>query len=231
MAIKSLKMKRYLILSILFIIVASATIKAQDVIVKTDNSTIICKVEEITTEVVKYHKWDNLEGPIYHLNISEIVVINFSNGTSETFTTKSQERPINTIEYPKEPKDENSNTVLNTVDFLQRDDLLRSARGYRIGGIICLSAGMVSLLSGVAVGAVGEGGIAAALICGGVGGAVLGGILKGKSIRLENEAYALERLDILEMRLGDTNAYASLCSTHNPVINKSNVGVGFIYKF
>ena len=58
---------------------------AQDVIVKTDNSTILSKVEEISAESIKYRKWDNLDCPIYVLNISEVISINYSNGTMETF--------------------------------------------------------------------------------------------------------------------------------------------------
>ena len=82
-------MKKFLLLSFLACILASGSAYAQDVIVKTDNSTILSKVEEISTESIKYRKWDNLDGPVYILNISEVISINYSNGTMETFKGKN----------------------------------------------------------------------------------------------------------------------------------------------
>ena len=82
-------MKKFLLLSFLACILASVSANAQDVIVKTDNSTILSKVEEISAESIKYRKWDNLDGPVYVLNISEVISINYSNGTMETFKDRN----------------------------------------------------------------------------------------------------------------------------------------------
>ena len=45
---------------------------AQDVIVKTDGSTIVCRVQNLTTTEVVYKKWSNLKGPNYAINRSEV---------------------------------------------------------------------------------------------------------------------------------------------------------------
>lgn len=229
-------MKKFLLLSFLACILASVSANAQDVIVKTDNSTILSKVEEISAESIKYRKWDNLDGPVYVLNISEVISINYSNGTMETFKGKTNSnievktattKPVSSIGNP-------GVTTENNIDFLRRDDLLRQARGYKIGSIVCITAGIATfLITGIPylVGTGSEGAMIAGA-CVGVGIASIGGgILSGISMRLKNEAYEIAKADIMEMKLGDTNAYASLCSTYNPVMNKSNVGVGLAIRF
>ncbi len=63
---------------------------AQDKIVKKDGAEIECKVIEITDELIKYRKLDNLEGPLYSLKKSDITVIQYENGTLDVFN--EQER-------------------------------------------------------------------------------------------------------------------------------------------
>lgn len=60
---------------------------AQDVIVKTDNSTIVAKIIEVGTNEIQYKKWTNLEGPIYAISIKDITQINYQNGDVDKFTT------------------------------------------------------------------------------------------------------------------------------------------------
>lgn len=129
-------MKKFLLLSFLACILASVSANAQDVIVKTDNSTILSKVEEISAESIKYRKWDNLDGPVYVLNISEVISINYSNGTMETFKDKQKDNveveTEETISVSQTPQIGNVRVAAeNNIDFLRRDDLLKSARGYK----------------------------------------------------------------------------------------------------
>lgn len=63
----------------------SINISAQDVIVKKDGSTILSKVLEVNTNDIKFKKFSNLEGPIYTLDKSEIMSINYENGEKDTF--------------------------------------------------------------------------------------------------------------------------------------------------
>ena len=74
--------KLFLIVSLLF--VAGIT-KAQDVIVKKDNSTILSKVTKIGETEIEYKKWTNLDGPIYTINRSEVISINYQNGEVDKF--------------------------------------------------------------------------------------------------------------------------------------------------
>ena len=230
-------MKKFLLLSFLACILVSVSANAQDVIVKTDTSTILSKVEEISAESIKYRKWNNLDGPVYVLNISEVISVNYSNGTMETFKDKQKDnvevKTEEAISVSQTPQIGNVRVAAeNNIDFLRRDDLLKSARGYKIGSISCEVMGWITVAGGIIVGVITENQVSGGIV-GGVGLALIitSGCLKGKSIAIQREAYEIAKADIVEMKLGDTNAYASLCSTYNPVMNKSNVGVGLAIRF
>lgn len=68
------------ILVMLFTVSASF---AQDVILKKTGEEVLCKVFEIGSTEIKYHKWENLEGPIYTIKTMEVTRITFENGTEE----------------------------------------------------------------------------------------------------------------------------------------------------
>lgn len=63
---------------------------AQDIITKTDGSTLQVKVAEIGETAIKYHRFDNLNGPIYTIPISSIQKITYENGTEDTFNMPSR---------------------------------------------------------------------------------------------------------------------------------------------
>ena len=67
-------------LLLLLMLVCSVSAWAQDVIVKKDGSTIICRVVEVSQTEVVYKRWTNLEGPNYVMNLSDVSAINFENG-------------------------------------------------------------------------------------------------------------------------------------------------------
>ena len=67
----------------LLMMLSTTVLNAQDVIVKTDGSTIICKVIEVGTSEVKYKKYSNLDGPLYTITSENIQNINFENGEKE----------------------------------------------------------------------------------------------------------------------------------------------------
>ena len=78
-------MIRQLVLLLLFL--CSLIVSAQDVIVKKDGSTILCKVTEIGKLEVKYKPHSNLDGPVYSVSSSEVMAINYENGKRETSFT------------------------------------------------------------------------------------------------------------------------------------------------
>ena len=73
-------------LLVFLFLLCSASVSAQDVIVKKDGSTILSKVIEVGQEEIKYKKFDHLEGPTYTIQKSELLSINYQNGAKDTFS-------------------------------------------------------------------------------------------------------------------------------------------------
>jgi hypothetical protein len=65
--------------------------KSQDFIIKADKKEIKAKILEIEEHIVKYKKFEFLDGPSYTINKSEVFMIIYKNGTRETFETKALE--------------------------------------------------------------------------------------------------------------------------------------------
>jgi hypothetical protein len=73
-------------LSLLFTaLLAASSVFAQDVIVTTDSQTIEAKVVEITDSQIRYHKFSNLDGPIFNISKSNVLRIAYENGETENF--------------------------------------------------------------------------------------------------------------------------------------------------
>lgn len=72
-------------LALITLCLAFQKVKAQDVIVKKDGTTILSKVLEVNAENLKYKKFKNLQGPTYSMSLSEIISVNYENGEKDTF--------------------------------------------------------------------------------------------------------------------------------------------------
>ena len=89
---------KYLLLFILFIC-SSNNIKAQDTLSMRSGVNILVKVIEIGTTEVKYKKLDNLNGPIFSILKSDLLIVKYENGTKDDFSsTKKIEEKIVRIE-------------------------------------------------------------------------------------------------------------------------------------
>lgn len=58
---------------------------SQDIIIRKNGSEIKSKVTEISESAIKYKKWDNIEGPVYSIQISLVSMIKYVNGQQEVF--------------------------------------------------------------------------------------------------------------------------------------------------
>lgn len=63
---------------------------AQDVIVKKNGSTVVCRVVEVNTSEVVYKKWNDLNGANFILNRTDVASINYENGKKEELSTTYQ---------------------------------------------------------------------------------------------------------------------------------------------
>ena len=168
----------------------SSLVYAQDVIVLNGGSSIISKVLEISDTDVKYKKWSNLEGPTYTLKKADIISINYQNGERESFSNNKS--PVNAnmevaggLTYSEYQKaNENKN-----VDFLKREELLRSARAWNVAGTIIAIGGIVG---GICLGSFGEGqSLVGASLALGIPAVVVGGYCWFEGANKRKEAYQM----------------------------------------
>ena len=65
-------------------------VDAQDIITKKDGTDIQAKITEVTSTEVKYKRFDNLEGPTFTMDKSDILLVRYANGTNEVFNAQPQ---------------------------------------------------------------------------------------------------------------------------------------------
>lgn len=94
-----------LIFFILLTFWTGSLVWGQDVIVKINGDEIKAKVSEITDTSIKYHRYENLTGPVYSIAKAEVFLIRYENGTKDVFnnqTTKvSQNVEITPTQSPE----------------------------------------------------------------------------------------------------------------------------------
>lgn len=74
-------------LSLFFVVALICSfVNAQDVITKKNGEDINAKIIEVGTTEVRYKQADNLNGPTFVLNKSEILMIRYENGSKEIFS-------------------------------------------------------------------------------------------------------------------------------------------------
>ena len=64
----------------MLLLLCSTIANAQDVIVKKDGSTVVCRVVEVTATEITYKKWSDLNGSNYVMDKSLASAINYQNG-------------------------------------------------------------------------------------------------------------------------------------------------------
>ena len=136
-------------LLVFLFLLCSATISAQDVIVKKDGTTILSKVLEVNTADIKYKKFSNQNGPTYSISKVEIMSINYENGDKDAFdnTTIPAYVAENTVNkhYVKKTADERNTELIALYNKLyQPTKKLKGKRkdikGYKIPFIISASS-------------------------------------------------------------------------------------------
>lgn len=82
---------------LLFVLLGSSAVAwAQDVIVKKDGSTVVCRVVEITETEVVYKKWNDLQGANYVLERSSVSSVSYQDGKRvDLSTAKNLYKPNN----------------------------------------------------------------------------------------------------------------------------------------
>ena len=89
-------MKRFLIVVMVLLGSALAS-RAQDMITLRSGESILAKVMEVSPSVVKYKRFNNLDGPTYTMNTAQILEITYENGDTDSFDG-APVRELNTSE-------------------------------------------------------------------------------------------------------------------------------------
>src|ERR1019366_5567938 len=136
---------------------------AQDIITKKNGDDIKAKVLEVTQTDVKYKRFESLEGAIYTINKSDILMIRYQDGTKDIFTEKSEQKindskpveaktvetkPIETFsEKTKTDNDNNSGMSMSERGKYDAINYYRKYKGAETGTF--LAAGFGSPLIGL----------------------------------------------------------------------------------
>ena len=88
-------------LSVLCMLGFTFFMQAQDLITTKDGSDILAKILEVTQSEIKYKKINNLDGPTFTIDKSDILIVRYENGENEVFntsTTRTSNKHRNTTE-------------------------------------------------------------------------------------------------------------------------------------
>lgn len=90
--------KTKLLVCVLFVIVAFTKANGQDIIFYKDGATDTVKIIETGVETISFKKYKRLDGPLYVVEKSKVVLIEFGNGKIEVFD--STETDVNALKKP-----------------------------------------------------------------------------------------------------------------------------------
>lgn len=120
-------MNKFILLFSMCFILSNAY--SQDTITKKNGEDLLAKVIEVGQNEIKYRQFNNLEGPIYSILKSDVLLLHYENGQKDVFAEKSI-------------KIENHNS-------LGQMDASKHYRGYKGAGTGTLVASLVSPLIGL----------------------------------------------------------------------------------
>jgi hypothetical protein len=81
------------IFSIIFILIVNSVLFAQDKLILENGDTLLCKIEEISEQSIKFKKIELLDGPVFNYDINSVKTVIFENGFIETFIKKTNQTP------------------------------------------------------------------------------------------------------------------------------------------
>lgn len=132
----------------MFMLLCSTVVIAQDVIVKKDGSTIVCRVVELTSSEIVYKKWGDQNESNYVMNRTDASAINYQNGKKVSLAE------IGTNLYAPGNQNDgyrqtNDNTLLN-IDYAASNPFKKAKTiktiGLIGGGALLLGGGYMTFM-------------------------------------------------------------------------------------
>ena len=103
-------------------------VRAQDVIVKSDGSTILAKVLKVNPSDVEYKKFSNPNGPIYTINKSDLLSINYENGEKDVFSDVKDAQSRTDNAQSANSSFENDQLICNYNDRIVKNKLSKKSK-------------------------------------------------------------------------------------------------------
>lgn len=225
-----------LLLVLLTLMCSVMMAQAQDVIVKKDGSTIVCRVLETTNKSVFYQSWSNPSSPTQVIRMTEVAKINYEKGKQEQVqqVENNQYIPYNqntgAAQY-------NDNALIAMYNVKKVPDMLKKAKIYKwigIGGGVLIVGGLVVGLSshtdkhydnhnywkqGACIAGV---------------GLVVGGAFLIRSYQLKKKAEEISRYSLFENEFNfnnGTSLSAGVDLIKDNQFKTNTVGIGLRYNF
>ena len=220
---------------LLFFLFAIATIlpaSAQDVIVKKDGSTVLCRIIEVNGSDVIFKKWSDLDGANYIMDRSQISNINYQDGRQDKLNeqTSNAYAPGNQQTGQGQYND-NALYKLDKTRNLYSDQARKyKIIGWTVGGV-CVAGGLGLLIYGIKEDY---------LICEILGGVLMGGgaatttVCLIKAHKIEKKALQIASAPIIqkEFNFGNqTSLSAGVDMIHDNKLNTTTLGLGLHFNF
>jgi hypothetical protein len=101
---------------IAILLLCSIKLMAQDTIRFLNKEAKVVKIDEIGINDIKYHAWNNPDGPLYVASKREIEVIKYKNGTVDEFN-----KPVQKIELSKQNTETSTKPVEKDTTFYKME--------------------------------------------------------------------------------------------------------------
>ena len=138
------------ILSLIFLLCAVCLVSAKDVIVLKNAETVEAKILEVTSNEIKYKRLNNLNGPTFSVNISEVSTVVYENGDVESFAKKASVKEENTASSEPVKNEVETKSEVNKLPHIEYGKVLlpngKRRRRYHGGGMYMKSREFESYL-------------------------------------------------------------------------------------
>lgn len=237
-------MKKLILLSLLLFSVHIGC-NAQDVIVKKDGSTVLCRIIEVTSTEAVYKKWQSANDNNYVMNLADITCINYQDGRRWP-----SGESVGGNAFTAQPNNITTTTELDQINLYKLDKDLYSRKSgpnpkaLRIAACAtagaCLVGGVVMIA--LSIGAIDDGpdagGNDKALMGCGFGafgvGAITSTILFIKAHKISQESYwTVNSAPLFEkkIKLGNGFLRPGVDLMSSQINQKPSLGLGLRYSF
>jgi len=223
-------------LLLLLMLLCSTWALAQDVIVKTDGSSVLCRIVEVNSTEVVYKKWSDLKGSNYVMNRKDVSTINYESGKKEDISLLDNKYSPYNQNTGYGQMNDNALARMDAIMDYQKKAKKAKLSGWIVGGI---SAAVGVLFAADAAGVdIGFGceppmrlAISGLCIAGGVG-CVLGG--NAISNHYKKKAQMLQSTALLQqgIQFNDGSSLAlGIDVIQDKTMNINTFGMGIRYNF